>query len=87
MKTTQGERKARKVAIEQLLMMALGADEGDKLGALALVKLTVGQLAPNADERADQGEEGTPRVRHRPLGRAEVEELPRGAQARRRVSD
>ena len=39
MKTTQGERKARKVAIEQLLMMALGADEDDKLGALALVKL------------------------------------------------
>ena len=41
MKITKGERKARKVAIEQLLMMSLGADEDDKLGALALVKLTV----------------------------------------------
>ena len=41
MKMMKGERKALKAASEQLLMMSLGADEDDKLGALALVKLTV----------------------------------------------
>ena len=40
MKMMKGERKVRKEASYQLLVMALGADKDDKLAALGLVKLS-----------------------------------------------
>ena len=99
MKITKGERKARKEAIEQLLMMALGADEDDKLGALALVKLTVptresarikekkDRLASVTDPSAEKKEKNRLKRRREERLAEQKEKMKNRLKRRRKVSD